>query len=825
MIRFLQHLPKIAARYRRHFPAAVIPEVRAAPAKEVDADVAAPSSATVPFYENLLTDEELPVAKVAPEMLAVNLLPFQQEGVGWMLHREKESVGGIMADQLGMGKTVQMIALCVANAEKTRLKPASGTATATSPNASRPQKEKSKVAASSPKTATSTSKAEVVVTPIKPPKAHMNGSTAYIGYKIITVIQQMMHISAIGGCSKLLRPGKDLFDLMKEVERLVANRASKYDGAYADLEPWLLLCGRHQPSFERRARLFLCDVTTQSLEDLSSPDLRTLIVVPASLIYQWKGEIEAKISPSFGTRIHVFHGDGKNASTGDLEGYDFVLASYDSVVTSARKMFENSGDSRASTSLKPKRWAYQKTQPRDPSFDRGSAGPLHQVHWKRIILDEAHLIRHATTGRWRAIEQLQAVKKWIVTATPLHNTIEDLQNLLSFIEAPKLPLVTQASAETMLKDAALQRSVARSLQTVFLRRSPVMFRHGAREVLVELPPKNDMLRSSDLSEEESRQYNEILAKSRSEITRSVSDSKVCHVFAMMTRLRQTCCHPWLSEGKAVQLYRCDICGNEATNPVVAKCGHAFCHECLVGRYHQVAVNGEVNFPCPECQAMLSVSLLKGPAHQSSAVHIAALKLRPFKSSTKLDMIMSEVQTVLKNTVDDKLVIFSHFTTFLDIVQLAFEREAIPFGRLDGMMTLRERADVQRRFHSVGTFRVLLASKLASGVGLNLTAANHVIIVDPWWNPAIEEQAIHRCHRIGQKKPVHVQRLITTDTIEQYCHEIAQRKKDFADAVLQAATEQGPQRTRILSRLDEIVDRLHFVKNNTVRGVAPTSATA
>jgi SNF2 family DNA or RNA helicase len=86
----------------------------------------------------------------------------------------------------------------------------------------------------------------------------------------------------------------------------------------------------------------------------------------------------------------------------------------------------------------------------------------------------------------------------------------------------------------------------------------------------------------------------------------------------------------------------------------------------------------------------------------------------------------------------------------------------------------------------------------------------VIIVDPWWNPAIEEQAIHRCYRIGQTKQVFVKRFVISETIEQYCYEISQKKREFGEAILRATAKGDPSTRVVTSKLEQLVQKLNFL---------------
>lgn len=138
------------------------------------------------------------------------------------------------------------------------------------------------------------------------------------------------------------------------------------------------------------------------------------------------------------------------------------------------------------------------------------------------------------------------------------------------------------------------------------------------------------------------------------------------------------------------------------------------------------------------------------------------------------------------TKDDKCVIFSHFLNFLEILKFVLAREQVCFLSYDGSMTQRARANAVAEFNSNPGIRLLLISIKCGGVGLNLTAANHVFLMEPWWNPAFEHQAIDRVYRIGQQKTVQVAKFISVNTVEERIKNIQDNKLDIASYTLSAS---------------------------------------
>ena len=150
-------------------------------------------------------------------------------------------------------------------------------------------------------------------------------------------------------------------------------------------------------------------------------------------------------------------------------------------------------------------------------------------------------------------------------------------------------------------------------------------------------------------------------------------------------------------------------------------------------------------------------------------------------SAKLDMLLPQLAEVVEE--GHKALVFSQFTTFLGLVRGALDREGLTYEYLDGRT--RNRGERVERFQTDPDCPIFLISLKAGGLGLNLTAAEYVYILDPWWNPAVEAQAIDRSHRIGQTQHVFAYRMICRDTVEQKIVDLQQQKRELADAILNA----------------------------------------
>ncbi|HEY2517622.1 MAG TPA: DEAD/DEAH box helicase [Polyangiaceae bacterium] len=185
--------------------------------------------------------------------------------------------------------------------------------------------------------------------------------------------------------------------------------------------------------------------------------------------------------------------------------------------------------------------------------------------------------------------------------------------------------------------------------------------------------------------------------------------------------------------------------------------------------------------------------------RQAACHSALVPGQQAATSSKVEALLEALEDA---TADGhKALVFSQWTGFLDLVEPALKAANIPFARLDG--STRDRAGVVETFQDEAGPPVMLVSLKAGGTGLNLTAADHVFLLDPWWNPAVEDQAADRAHRIGQERPVMVYRLVARDTVEERILSLKEKKRALAEAALGGAVDSAGAITRedLLALLD------------------------
>lgn len=153
----------------------------------------------------------------------------------------------------------------------------------------------------------------------------------------------------------------------------------------------------------------------------------------------------------------------------------------------------------------------------------------------------------------------------------------------------------------------------------------------------------------------------------------------------------------------------------------------------------------------------------------------------WKSSTKIEALADEIKKMMKGDRLNKGIVFSQFTAMLELVEFRLKKEGISCVVFKGGMSMQARDDAIQAFNSEPSLRVILISLKAGGEGLNLQVANHVFLLDPWWNPACELQAIQRAHRIGQTRQVNAVRFVTKDTIEERIISLQEKKQLVFDA--------------------------------------------
>lgn len=240
-------------------------------------------------------------------------------------------------------------------------------------------------------------------------------------------------------------------------------------------------------------------------------------------------------------------------------------------------------------------------------------------------------------------------------------------------------------------------------------------------------------------------------------------------------------------------FDCPICISPPTNIVITCCAHVFCQPCILKTLKRTKPC------CPLCRNLLSESdLFKAPPEPSEMN--AAEGSSSKSSSSKVNTLLKLLSDARKARPSSKSVIFSQFRKMLLILEAPLQEAGFKVIRLDGTMNAKRRANVIKEFCIPAPEgpTILLASLQASNAGINLTVASTVYLMEPWWNPAVEEQAMDRVHRIGQKEDVKVMRLIARNTIEEQILQLQEKKRILAR---KAFSKWGSQKDKEISKED------------------------
>uniref|UniRef100_A0AAZ3QCE6 Helicase-like transcription factor n=1 Tax=Oncorhynchus tshawytscha TaxID=74940 RepID=A0AAZ3QCE6_ONCTS len=459
----------------------------------------------------------------------------------------------------------------------------------------------------------------------------------------------------------------------------------------------------------------------------------------------------------------------------------------------------------------------------------GSASPLHTVRWLRVVLDEGHIIRNPNTQQSKAVLKLNTQRRWILTGTPIQNNLRDLWMLVAFLRLKPFDVrewwnrviqrpVTQGDKTGLQNLQALVKCVT-------LRRTKTSRVCG--RPLVSLPERSVRIEEVELTQKEREEYELARTEGRTTISRYVAEGTVLRnyadVLAILVRLRQFCCHPGLlgkttthtgvvavtpaelRERLIMKLRlvlgtgsdeECAVCLDSVRLPVITHCAHVYCRPCIA----EVIRSEQEQARCPLCRGQIKASeLVEFPLEEEEEEESNLLE--NWRSSSKVEALMSSLLRLRSEDDSIRSLVVSQFTRFLTILEIPLREEGFKFVRLDGTMSQKRRAQVIQEFQSdaPGSPLIMLLSLKAGGVGINLSAASRVFLMDPAWNPAAEDQCVDRCHRLGQKRDVVITKFIVKGSVEENMVKIQRQKQDLVE---KAFGTKNPSE-RKTSRVDEI----------------------
>ncbi len=438
-------------------------------------------------------------------------------------------------------------------------------------------------------------------------------------------------------------------------------------------------------------------------------------------------------------------------------------------------------------------------------------------------MQPAHMIRSGTTANSRAVCALEAEHRWIVTGTPIQNRLGDLSSLLRFLRAHPYNDSKVFEKEisqpwkTQMDEAALHK-LQRLIKFIALRRL---------QTVVSLSGRHEWVLHADLSPEEMEVYQKTKIGTLEIIENALeatNGSAFINAFQRINDLRYICnhgiapkrtrknCSPNLEEdvsnrGLTFQEQLDRFLGSASVACLACGTDMGEMADLAARSSSAVTLSGEgVHQLCQRCRTGtkgFSTSSLppSSPASSSDPEPSVATPAQRYVSS-KIRALVQQVQQIQQ---DDKCVVFSYWTSTLDLIQQALTHVGITYCRYDGRLTRRKRDAVLSTFASDADVQVILVSITCGGQGLDLTAANHAYLVEPQWNPMLEEQAMSRVHRLGQTKPVNLIRFVMRNTWEEKIVAVQERKRTLADLIIdRGRLKGGDDGKRTLMYLRELV---------------------
>jgi superfamily II DNA or RNA helicase len=418
-------------------------------------------------------------------------------------------------------------------------------------------------------------------------------------------------------------------------------------------------------------------------EDSPCPPEPSLVVCPASLVENWRREA-ARFTPEL--KVFVHHGARRLAGR-DFAAHDLVLTSYGTLARDS-VLFES-------------------------------------VEFRLILADEAQHLKNRRTQAAQSLRALRGRGRFLLTGTPLENSLDDLRSLFEFLMPGFLAKVPPGLKrdERTWHDAQLRDQTA-----------PYILRRTKAAVAPELPEKIEQTLYCEPTAAQAALYRRWQADGERELmdlaAKGTSEASLRFaVFTQLLRLRQICCDPRLvtQVGRDRWARREDQSTNDQT---------------------------------------------AGPA------------VPPYPDSAKLEAF----RELLAESIDEghRMLVFSQFTSLLGLLREELEAQGVAFCYLDGSLTPKARQAAVDKFQQDTSIPVFLISLKAGGTGLNLTGADVVVHFDPWWNPAAEAQATDRAHRIGQTRVVTSYKLICAGTVEEKVLALQDTKRALLADVFEAS---------------------------------------
>ncbi len=460
----------------------------------------------------------------------------------------------------------------------------------------------------------------------------------------------------------------------------------------------------------------------QSKDETSPPHRPTLVVAPRSVVFNWLDEA-AKFTP--GLRVLSYNGVERIAMREAFDQYDLIVTSFGLMRRDIQELRK------------------------------------HPFHY--LVLDEAQAIKNPGSQVAKASRLLTAEHRLALTGTPVENHLGDLWSIFEFLNPGMLGSATHFG--DLVKWAAQESRLARSRATGQTQAGDIglgISDNGEGDDETDLESQGtaagDAMRSTHIATQVGRSLRPfILRRTKRQVLDDLPEKTEQTIHCEMESAQRKVYDDLLRH------YRGALLAQSGGMTGGGSGGNSGGGSALSGAGGNSMI---------VLEALLRL--------RQAACHPGLIDpSRVDEPSAKLEALLENVRELMAE--GHKALIFSQFTSFLAIVRKRLEAENIRYEYLDGQT--RHRKQRVQRFQTDPDCPLFLISLKAGGLGLNLTAADYVFILDPWWNPAVENQAIDRAHRIGQTQHVFAYRMICENTVEQRIAELQDKKRNLADAII------------------------------------------
>jgi SWI/SNF-related matrix-associated actin-dependent regulator of chromatin subfamily A3 len=517
---------------------------------------------------------------------------------------------------------------------------------------------------------------------------------------------------------------------------------------------------------------------------------KTLIICPAGLVSNWVNEIK-KHTTFKDNAIFVYTGR-QRLQLQQTQDHIFFISSYSIV---SREICEIRED------------------------DNFQSGSLFNNNFSRVILDEAHYIRNWNRKIFKSVMHIKSELKWVVTATPIFNKIDDIYSYFRFLELESID--SRKEWQRLIHDQSSGSGIR-----PFKRLNDVVNQHSlllkkSNVLADELKPKNEVLVNVILTPFENDFYESLWDYSMQRMraltlrlknlsglqdmnSKMMKQLLTNNILVYILRLKQSCNNPWLVIGKMKRLENiqslqraterlaffntsmnmeeeCPVCYDNIANSIASPCGHKCCNGCW-DKIMRFGIN-----KCPKCRSEIdtiddiTTIAVNEPINQESDEILE----NEIKCSSKVKESLRIIDE--KRALGEKIVVVSQWIKMLDIVKdiIIAKYPDIKTVSLQGDISMKKRMESVEAFQKNQHIEICFVSLMSSAEGINLTAANNLILLDTWWNDSKMIQVSDRIHRIGQLRDVNIYKLVVggEKSIEERVQRLVSKKAKIKNLIM------------------------------------------